>query len=300
VLRTEYGELTVETGDQFTYLGMVLNRIDCGKTIELRMDGYIESVLNSFPEYKNLRKATTPANINLFKSAKGKLLCNKDKSRFHTTVARLLYLSKRTRVDIQLPVLYLCTRVREPTTDDDAKLKRILGYLKLTLKKPRIITSTGNLRRLVAYVDASFAVHQDGKGHTGLTIRRGKSTLISVCKTQKIATKSSTESELVGLSDVLSEIEKSQEYMEGQGVMLDIPLVYQDNMSTIALVSSVDSGNVRSRHLNARRSIVHEAWNVLRSIEIKYLPTKKMIADVLMKPLGGNLFYRFADALMGR
>jgi hypothetical protein len=220
--------------------------------------------------------------------------------RFHTTVARLLYLSKRTRVDIQLPVLYLCTRVREPTTDDDAKLKRILGYLRLTLKKPRIITSAGDLKRLVAYVDASFAVHQDGKGHTGLTINRGRSTLVSVCKKQKIATKSSTESELVGLSDVLSEIENSQVYMEEQGVELDIPLVYQDNMSTIALVSSVDSGNVRSRHLNARRSIVHEAWNVLRSIEIKYLPTREMIADVLTKPLGGNLFYRFADALMGR
>jgi Reverse transcriptase (RNA-dependent DNA polymerase). len=67
VLKDEYGELTVETGDQFTYLGMVLNRIDGGRTIELRMDGYIESVLNSFAEYKNLRKATTPANINLFK-----------------------------------------------------------------------------------------------------------------------------------------------------------------------------------------------------------------------------------------
>jgi Reverse transcriptase (RNA-dependent DNA polymerase). len=52
VMKNEYGELTVETGDQFTYLGMVLNRINGGRTLELRMDGYIESVLNSFDEYK--------------------------------------------------------------------------------------------------------------------------------------------------------------------------------------------------------------------------------------------------------
>jgi hypothetical protein len=179
-------------------------------------------------------------------------------------------------------------------------LRKILGYLRLTKKKPRIITSRGNLNRLVAYVDASFAVHHDGRGHTGLAIKRGESTLVTVCRKQKIATKSSTESELVGLSDVLSEIEKSHEYMEEQGVGLDIPLVYQDNMSTIALVSSENSGNVRTRHLNARRSVVHEAWNIIRSIEVQFLPTKQMIADVLTKPLGGNLFYRFADALMGR
>jgi hypothetical protein len=299
-LKAEYGELTVEMGDQFTYLGMVLTRTDGGRTIELRMDGYIDTVLNSFDEYKNLRKATTPANINLFKPSTGKLLKQKDRARFHTTVARLLYLSKRTRPDIQLPVLYLCTRVKEPNEEDDAKLRKILGYLRLTKKKPRIITSRGNLNRLVAYVDASFAVHHDGRGHTGLAIKRGESTLVTVCRKQKIATKSSTESELVGLSDVLSEIEKSHEYMEEQGVGLDIPLVYQDNMSTIALVSSENSGNVRTRHLNARRSIVHEAWNIIRSIEVQFLPTKQMIADVLTKPLGGNLFYRFADALMGR
>jgi len=45
---------------------------------------------------------------------------------------------------------------------------------------------------------------------------------------------------------------------------------------------------------------VHEAWNITRSIDVQFLPTNQMIADVLTKPLGGNLFYRFAEALMGR
>jgi hypothetical protein len=243
-LGSEYGELSVESGKMVTYLGMVLETKENGD-IELRMDGCIQSVLGSFEEYKSIRKCTTPATISLFKvGSPGELLCEKDKSRFHTTVARLLYLSKRTRPDIQLPVLYLCTRVREPTRDDDFKLMRILGYLKMTSHRARIISRRGDLGKLVAYVDASFACHVDGKGHTGLVIKWGITTLVTLSRKQKIATKDSTEAELVGVSDTLSEVEKTHEYMKEQGVELDLPVIYQDNMSTITLVTNQTSGNV--------------------------------------------------------
>jgi hypothetical protein len=193
----------------------------------------------------------------------------RDKKRFHTTTAKLLYLSKRTRPDIQLPVLYLCTRVKEPTVDDDAKLLKVLGYLKLTRNKARIISPKGNLKRLVAYVDASFASHADDKGHTGLVIKWGATTLGTISRKQKIATKSSTEAEVVGLTDVLDEIERSNEYMEEQGEQLDVPIVYQDNMSTtITLVRNENSGNVRTRHLNARRAVAYESSSVRRSVSI--------------------------------
>jgi hypothetical protein len=54
---------------------------------------------------------------------------------------------------------------------------------------------------------------------------------------------------------VLDEVERANEYMEEQGVSLDVPIVYQDNMSTITLVTNENSGNVRTRHLNVRRAI---------------------------------------------
>jgi hypothetical protein len=212
-LKGEYGELTIESGSRLTYLGMVLD-IKADGEITMRMDGYIDGVLSSFPEYNHIRKSTTPATMNLFKEGSGKLLCDREKKRFHTTTARLLYLSKRTRPDIQLPVLYLCTRVKCPTTDDESKLFKVLGYLKTTRTKARIISSKGNISRIVAYVDASFASHPDGKGHTGVVIKWGATTLGTISRKQKIATKSSTEAELVGLTDVLCEVEKAHEYMQ--------------------------------------------------------------------------------------
>jgi hypothetical protein len=298
-LRHEYGELTIESGSRLTYLGMVLDIQQNGE-IKMRMDGYVDSVLASFPEYNSIRKSTTPATMNLFKASSGELLCLKDKKRFHTTTARLLYLSKRTRPDIQLPVLYLCTRVKQPTTDDDSKLFKILGYLKMTRNKARIISPTGDLRRIVAYVDASFASHPDGKGHTGLVLKWGATTLGTISRKQKIATKSSTEAELVGLTDVLCEVERSNEYMREQGINLNVPIVYQDNMSTITLVTNENSGNVRTRHLSARRAIAYESSSVLKTVSIRYVRTADMLADVLTKPLGGRLFYKFAEDLLGR
>jgi hypothetical protein len=298
-LKREYGELTIESGKRLTYLGMVLDIRDDGE-IRMRMDGYVDSVLGSFPEYNSIRKSTTPATINLFKPGRGRLLNDKDRKRFHTTTARLLYLSKRTRPDIQLPVLYLCTRVKNPTTDDDHKLSKILGYLKMTRNKCRIISPRGDLSRIVAYVDASFASHPDGKGHTGLVIKWGATTLGTISRKQKIATKSSTEAELVALTDVMCEVERAHEYMEEQGVNLDVPIVYQDNMSTITLVTSENSGNVRTRHLSARRAIAYESSSILKTVRIMFTRTANMLADVLTKPLGGSVFHRFADDLLGR
>jgi hypothetical protein len=298
-LKHEYKELSTETGDEFNYLGMVLQTNRDGE-VTLRMDGYIDNALNAFPEYKNVRKTTTPANVNLFKETETDLLDDKGRKRFHTTVARLLYLSKRVRPDIQLPVLYLCTKVRAPTNEDECKLKRVLGYLKMTKTRGRVITKQGDMTRLNAYVDASFASHADGKGHTGCVIKWGDTTITTVSKKQRIATKDSTEAELVAVSDMTREVEQMNEYLEEQGVNLELPVVYQDNMSTITLVSDERSGNVRTRHLSARRSIVNESIKTRCTLMVKYLPTARMIADVLTKPLGGSLFHKFADAIMGK
>ena len=48
---------------------------------------------------------------------------------FHHYVAKLLYLSKQARRDIQNAVSYICTRVHNPDIDDMKKLIRKMKYL---------------------------------------------------------------------------------------------------------------------------------------------------------------------------
>ena len=47
-----------------------------------------------------------------------KKLSKKDAVFFHHNAAKLLFLSKRVRLDIQPTIAFLCKRVREPDTDD--------------------------------------------------------------------------------------------------------------------------------------------------------------------------------------
>jgi len=65
-----------------------------------------------------------------------------------------------------LPVHYLCTRVKNPTDQDDQKLARVVGFMKGALKHVRRISSE-SLDRVKAYIDAAHAAHEDGYGHSG-------------------------------------------------------------------------------------------------------------------------------------
>ena len=121
---------------------------------------------------------------------------------YHHTTAKLLYVAKRVRLDIDLAILFLCTRVSKPSIDDETKLKRVLKYLKRTrdLKRTMGMNGSGYLQ---TWIDVSYAIHRDMRGHTGGIISMGKGTVIHGCSKQKINTKSSTESEVVGVSDFL-------------------------------------------------------------------------------------------------
>ena len=116
---------------------------------------------------------------------------------------------------------------------------------------------------------------------------------------QKIGTKNSTEAELVALSDLYLVGLWLHAFLESLGATLKTPIIYQDNKSTIALVQSLLNKRLRSRHLNARRRVMYDEIMGNRSVDIAYLQTSEMIADVLSKPLCGEKFFKFAASIQG-
>ena len=69
-----------------------------------------------------------------------------------------------------------------------------------------MVLRTGRFFHLNAFVDASFGIYSDMKSVTGVVIKIGEATIYVKSGKQKILTRSSTEAELVGLSDALSQI----------------------------------------------------------------------------------------------
>ena len=146
-------------------------------------------------------------------------------------------------------------------------------------------------------MDASFAAHADGKGHSALVVTVGRATVLCKSSKQKIVTKDSTESELVALSDMIMEIQKCWDFMTAQGHKLEVPVVWQDNMSTITLVTN-GGGKYRNKYMQVRQQFVKEKIDCGES-NVKYLPTKQMLADILTKALQGDLFRVMACGVTG-
>ena len=148
-------------------------------------------------------------------------------------------------------------------------------------------------------MDASFSAHPDGKGHIGLVIMWGNVAVIILSRKQKIATKDSTESELVAMADMFERVEWAYEYLVEREFIMDTPKLYCDNTSTITIVKSDERKPLRNRHLTARQGIMHEVIYTRKFAHLEHKYTEYMIADAMTKSLTGTLFTRFMNAIMG-
>ena len=125
----------------------------------------------------------------------------------------------------------------EPDTDDWKKLLRMMSYLKANEELVLTLEADG-LRLMRWYIDSSFAVHNDMRGHTGAGLTLGRGSVYNKSTKQKINGKSSTEIELIGVDDVISNVLWTKLFMEAQGIEVKENIIFQDNKSTILLAEN--------------------------------------------------------------
>ena len=156
-----------------------------------------------------------------------------------------------------------------------------------------------SLNEMVTWVDAAFASHMDKKSHTGGTISFGVGVVHSKSGKQKLNTKSSTEAELVGVSDYLPYHIWIINFLQAQGYNIKKKTLYQDNQSAIKMErNGRNSCTGNSRHIDIRYFFVHDRVKT-GQIEVIYCPTERMVADFFTKPLQGKVFNVFRNAIMG-
>jgi hypothetical protein len=229
-------------------------------------------------------------------------LAQKLKVTFHSIIAKFLYLGKQGRPDILLAVQFLCTRVKQPNNDDLLKLERVLGYLHLTKNRTQIIDDSP-FEGVETYIDVAFLNHPDGKSQSGCMVFLGNKLVHEACRKQKLVTKSSTEAELVALSDYIIEGEMIEELVMNLGALMkedlvtNVHLVHQDNMSTITL-STKGGGKPRTKYMRVHQEYIKEHTGT-GELQIKYCKTKFMLAIILTKALGGEHFHNIADKILG-
>ena len=116
---------------------------------------------------------------------------------------------------------------------------------------------------------------------------------------QKLNTKSSTEAEIVGVSEYIPYNIWLINFMREQGYKMKHNILYQDNESAIKMErNGRNSCTGNSRHVDIRYFFVKDRVDK-KEIDIDYCPTYQMLADYYTKPLQGKMFHAYRDVLMG-
>ena len=166
----KYGEISRSDGPVVNYLGMTFDLRVKGEA-RVTMKRHIQDTLEGSG---TTGLAASPAIDQLFDVRDVARVEEEKRAKFHSMVAKLLYLAKRTKLECLTAVSFLATRVTECTADDLGKLARLVRYIRRT-KNRGIVLRAGHLGICIrVFVDAAFGVHNDFRSHTGNRGHRGR------------------------------------------------------------------------------------------------------------------------------
>ena len=144
-------------------------------------------------------------------------LSSSEKEIFVHLTMQGLYLSQHAHPDIWTAISFLSSCLCDPDQDDCKKLTCLIQYLQVTRGLTLTLGSNGK-GQIQWWIDASYAVHVDLKGHTGTTMSLGSGSIFSGSWKQKLVTSSLMESEVVGMYDVLPHILWTKKFLDDQGL----------------------------------------------------------------------------------
>jgi hypothetical protein len=161
-----YGTITdSEAADE--YLGMGIQRSNCGKYFKLTQRGLRQKIQQKYPVSVGGRACE-----GLFderaESSEGV-----SRTEYMGLVMTLMYIARLTRPDILMATTYLATRSHCATARDWKYCQKVARYLQENADIGIIVHCTS--LQVNIWADASYATHADGKGHTGYIIYLGDS-----------------------------------------------------------------------------------------------------------------------------
>ena len=290
VIMGKWADSTRHDGPVVDFVGMSFDfdtRRD-DKLVEVTQYGMTDAIV---VESGVTRSKPTPATLELFEvDEESPLLDAARTKKFASGVAKVSWVAKRTRPEVLTATAFLTTRVTRATEQDASKLTRVHQYLHGSRRRGIALGVGESGVEVHAHIDAAYGVHNaTGKSHSGCAISLGRGPVYVASKGQKIVTKSSTEAELVALSDMASQAIHVRGFVSEQGHPMGPAVIHQDNMSCMALMKKGGPCSERSRHIAIRRFWLKERSD-LGEVKLEHLGTAEMYANVLTKPVVGEQF----------
>lgn len=287
-----------DRGDLEWFLGMKVSRTK--DAISLDQETYTNSVLAKF-NMEDCKPVKTPAEVNVKfeKSKEGDELV--DETLYRSLIGSLLYLSKQTRPDIAWIVNTLSRFMEKPNIEHWNGSKRVLRYLKAT-SKLRIVYPCDNNFQLNGGSDADWSGDiEDRKSTTGYFFKLGYSggCVSWQTKKQQTVALSSCEAEYQGLAATTQEAVFLRSLLNEMGYPQSKPTtIGEDNQSCIKLATNPVM-HKRSKHIDTKYHFIREKIDD-NSIELMYVPSEDLAADLLTKALAQVKVDKHRQYLLGR
>jgi hypothetical protein len=294
-LEQKYGKGTVTDSDASSHLGLSIRRDIVSGSIRLTQPALIDKIaliLQIDPE----TVVDTPYLSNNVSAADDTLSVKSDDMR--VVVGMLNYMCM-SRPDLRYAVSFLATRCVSPSSQDWKRAQRVAQYLCSTRHLGLTFQCDKDIQ-LMAYMDASYAGHEDAKSHSGMVLTLGPSSgpIYSKSTKQTITALSSTEAEMDAVCAGCTTVVAARRLLGELGfTQKDATPVYEDNMSTIALTRGTGNWG-RTKHFSVRYNFVRQLVEE-NAICMKYIASEEQVADLLTKELPARIFIPLRNRLLG-
>ena len=197
-----------------------------------------------------------------------------------------MYLAVASRPDIAHSVGLLARFSTNPGIAHWKALKHLCRYVQGS-KEMKLCYSPdpSTPERFVAYANADFGGDLDGRRSTsGMVVKMGTGAISWSSKLQSILTLSTTEAEYISAVSTGQEILWLRNFLKEIGFEVKgASTLFLDNQSAIA-VSRNPEHHGRMKHLDLRFYWLRDVCKA-GQVEVKYIPTKQMPADIMTKTL---------------
>lgn len=259
--------------------------------ISLDQELYIKDMLNQFNMIE-CNEIATPLETGL-KLAKGK---EPDiHSKYRSLIGSIMYVAVCTRPDIAHAASYL-SQFNNCNSDTHWKAaKRVLRYLKKTMHYKILFQKSPNFT-ITGYADADWGSDLiDRRSYTGYVFKIGEAAVSWESRKQRTVALSTAEAEYMALCDAAKEAMFIRNFFrECLDSSICIP-IFNDNQSALKLCLN-QMFHSKSKHIDLRHHFVRQAVSE-GVIQIQYLSTQNMIADILTKALTSEKHYNCVKAI---
>ena len=282
-----------DLGAATCFLGMDIQRDRTARIITLTQSRIIRDLLEKYG-MAECKPLVTPLSTAIKLTKDGELL-DTSTNTFAQLIGSLMYISVCTRPDIAQAVGALARYMAKPTVTHWQAAKGVLRYIAGT--KDYGITFGGNGLTLEAYCDADYAGDIDTRrSTTGYVFILSGGAISWSSRLQPTVAASTTEAEYMAAAYAIKEALWLRTLLLELDMEIGTVTINADNQSAIKLLKN-PVFSMRSKHIDVIYHFARERVT-RKDVTFKYIPTDKMVADALTKPLTSAKF-SFCRAAMG-